>query len=157
MDIGSIVSQRLTAIRKLQENPNDVQALTQMYKSNQEVICIFQKIDDVIDLQAKHTGVFQMQSWAQSKQQPGQFTGTTGAQVLSQAELSSGYQAWAKKVLITPPRPSSFLTPGRLEQIFRPGLDIETRCVPSPVGSRHRPFLAAAEMESVAARLDAPP
>nr|XP_015839551.1 PREDICTED: protein SON isoform X2 [Tribolium castaneum] len=75
VDIGSIVSQRLTAIRKLQENPNDVQALTQMYKSNKE-----------------------MQSWAQSKQQPGQFTGTTGAQVLSQAELSSGYQAWAKKV-----------------------------------------------------------
>ncbi|EFA12364.2 Protein SON-like Protein [Tribolium castaneum] len=74
VDIGSIVSQRLTAIRKLQENPNDVQALTQMYKSNKE-----------------------MQSWAQSKQQPGQFTGTTGAQVLSQAELSSGYQAWAKK------------------------------------------------------------
>ncbi|XP_063906203.1 protein Son isoform X2 [Zophobas morio] len=77
VDIGSIVSQRLTAIRKLQENPNDVQALTQMYKSNQE-----------------------MQSWAQSKQQPGQFTGTTGAQVLSQAELSSGYQAWAKKASV---------------------------------------------------------
>lgn len=41
-----------------------------------------------------------MQSWAQSKQQLGQFTGTTGAQILSQAELSSGYQAWAKKVAI---------------------------------------------------------
>lgn len=38
VDIGSIVSQRLTAIRKLQENPNDVQALTQMYKSNKEVV-----------------------------------------------------------------------------------------------------------------------
>ncbi|XP_068912152.1 protein Son isoform X2 [Tenebrio molitor] len=77
VDIGSIVSQRLTAIRKLQENPNDVQALTQMYKSNKE-----------------------MQSWAQSKQQPGQFTGTTGAQVLSHAELSAGYQAWAKKASV---------------------------------------------------------
>ncbi|XP_074034056.1 son RNA binding protein isoform X2 [Leptinotarsa decemlineata] len=73
-DIGSIVSQRLTAIRRLQENPHDVQALTQMYKSNKE-----------------------MQSWATSKQQLGQFTGSTGAQILSQAELSSGYQAWAKK------------------------------------------------------------
>lgn len=39
-----------------------------------------------------------MQSWATSKQQLGQFTGSTGAQILSQAELSSGYQAWAKKV-----------------------------------------------------------
>ncbi|CAG9865315.1 unnamed protein product [Phyllotreta striolata] len=74
VDIGSIVSQRLSAMRRLQENPNDVQALTQMYKSNKE-----------------------MQSWATSKQQLGQFTGSTGAQILSQAELSSGYQAWAKK------------------------------------------------------------
>ncbi|PSN55329.1 hypothetical protein C0J52_01778 [Blattella germanica] len=39
-----------------------------------------------------------MQMWAESKQQPGQFTGSTGARVLSAAELSSGYQAWAKKV-----------------------------------------------------------
>lgn len=37
MDIGAIVSQRLAAIRKLQENPNDIQALNQMYKSNKEV------------------------------------------------------------------------------------------------------------------------
>ncbi|CAG9827060.1 unnamed protein product [Diabrotica balteata] len=74
VDIGSIISQRLSAMRKLQENPNDVQALTEVYKSNKE-----------------------MQSWATSKQQLGQFTGSTGAQILSQAELSSGYQAWAKK------------------------------------------------------------
>lgn len=40
-----------------------------------------------------------MQTWAESKQQPGQFTGSTGAQIMSQAELSSGYQAWARKVL----------------------------------------------------------
>lgn len=39
-----------------------------------------------------------MQTWAESKQQPGQFTGSTGAQILSQAELASGYQAWARKV-----------------------------------------------------------
>nr|CAI5838941.1 unnamed protein product [Callosobruchus analis] len=74
VDISSIVSQRLTAMRKLQENPHDVQALTQMHKSNRE-----------------------MQSWASSKQQFGQFTGSTGANILSQAELSSGFQAWAKK------------------------------------------------------------
>lgn len=40
----------------------------------------------------------QMQMWAESKQQPGQFTGSTGARVLSAAELASGFQAWAKKV-----------------------------------------------------------
>ncbi|XP_050307702.1 protein Son [Anthonomus grandis grandis] len=77
-DIGSIVSQRLTALRKLQENPHDVKALGDMYKSNKE-----------------------METWAKSKQQfsqlSGQFTGSTGAQVLTQAELASGYQAWAKK------------------------------------------------------------
>ncbi|VEN39268.1 unnamed protein product [Callosobruchus maculatus] len=77
VDINSIVSQRLTAMRKLQENPHDVQALTQMHKSNRE-----------------------MQSWASSKQQFGQFTGSTGANILSQAELSSGFQAWAKKAII---------------------------------------------------------
>lgn len=42
-----------------------------------------------------------MQNWATSKQMPGQFTGSTGAQILSAAELSSGYQAWARKVIKT--------------------------------------------------------
>lgn len=40
----------------------------------------------------------QMNTWAESKQQIGQFTGSTGAQILTQAELSAGYQAWARKV-----------------------------------------------------------
>ncbi|PNF30720.1 hypothetical protein B7P43_G06082, partial [Cryptotermes secundus] len=75
LDIGAIVSQRLTAMRKLQENPNDVQAISEMYRAQKG-----------------------MQMWAESKQQPGQFTGTTGARVLTAAELASGYQAWAKKV-----------------------------------------------------------
>lgn len=39
-----------------------------------------------------------MNNWAESKQQIGQFTGSTGAQILSQAELNAGYQAWARKV-----------------------------------------------------------
>lgn len=39
-----------------------------------------------------------MRNWAESKQMPGQFVGTTGAKVLTPAELSSGYQAWARKV-----------------------------------------------------------
>ncbi|GJQ81661.1 hypothetical protein Trydic_g8539 [Trypoxylus dichotomus] len=74
IDIAAIVTQRLSAMRKLQENPNDVQALNSMYKAQKE-----------------------MNTWAESKQQIGQFTGSTGAQILSQAELSSGYQAWARK------------------------------------------------------------
>lgn len=40
-----------------------------------------------------------MNNWAESKQQIGQFTGSTGANILSQAELNAGYQAWARKVL----------------------------------------------------------
>ena len=39
-----------------------------------------------------------MKSWAESKQMPGQFTGSTGVKVLTPAELTSGYQAWARKV-----------------------------------------------------------
>lgn len=39
-----------------------------------------------------------MSAWANSKFVPGQFTGTTGANVLSAKELSSGFQAWAKRV-----------------------------------------------------------
>ncbi|XP_032678715.1 protein SON isoform X2 [Odontomachus brunneus] len=74
VDIGSIVSQRLAAMRKLRENPNDVSALNAMHQAQNE-----------------------MKTWAESKQMPGQFTGSTGAKVLTPAELSSGYQAWARK------------------------------------------------------------
>ncbi|XP_066586408.1 protein Son-like isoform X2 [Prorops nasuta] len=74
VDIGSIVSQRLAAMRKLRENPNDVYALNEMYKAQKE-----------------------MTNWAKSKQMPGQFTGSTGAKMLTPAELTSGYQAWARK------------------------------------------------------------
>ncbi|CAH2011065.1 unnamed protein product [Acanthoscelides obtectus] len=102
VDISSIVSQRLTAMRKLQENPHDVQALTQMHKINRE-----------------------MQSWASSKQQFGQFTGTTGANILSQAELSSGFQAWAKKVLVAGYITVSFFA-GRYSVIS--GCTERTRC-----------------------------
>ena len=42
-----------------------------------------------------------MDHWASSKQEPGQFTGSTGVKVLSQEELSSGHQAWARKVSFT--------------------------------------------------------
>lgn len=39
-----------------------------------------------------------MNTWAESKQQIGQFTGSTGANILTQAELNAGFQAWARKV-----------------------------------------------------------
>lgn len=77
IDIGSIVSQRLAAMRKLRENPNDICAQNEMYRAQNE-----------------------MKTWAESKQMPGQFTGSTGAKVLSPAELTSGYQAWARKVTV---------------------------------------------------------
>lgn len=41
-----------------------------------------------------------MTTWAESKQMPGHFTGSTGAKVLTPAELTSGYQAWARKVIV---------------------------------------------------------
>ena len=37
IDISVIVSQRLSAMRKLSENPNDVEALQQMYKAQNGV------------------------------------------------------------------------------------------------------------------------
>ncbi|XP_031846897.1 uncharacterized protein LOC116433201 isoform X2 [Nomia melanderi] len=84
IDIGSIVSQRLAAMRKLRENPNDICAQNEMYRAQNE-----------------------MRSWAESKQMPGQFTGSTGAKVLSPAELTSGYQAWARKDQLVSAQPVS--------------------------------------------------
>ena len=74
MDISSIVSQRLAAMRKLEDNPNDPEALQKMY--------VAQKA---------------MSTWLESKNKPGQFTGHTGAKVMSKAELNLGVQAWARQ------------------------------------------------------------
>lgn len=41
-----------------------------------------------------------MSAWANSKFIPGQFTGSTGANILSARELTSGFQAWAKRVSV---------------------------------------------------------
>ena len=51
-DISEIVSSRLAAMKKLQENPNDPEALAAMYEAQK-----------------------QMSNWAASKNKPGQFTG----------------------------------------------------------------------------------
>ncbi|CAL1537377.1 unnamed protein product [Lymnaea stagnalis] len=84
IDIGSIISERLQAVRKLQENPYDVQALTKMHKVQE-----------------------QASRWATSKHLPGQFLGTTGAHVLSQEELigDKKHQAWARKTQLTQAAP----------------------------------------------------
>ncbi|KAK8724299.1 hypothetical protein OTU49_011327 [Cherax quadricarinatus] len=74
VDISQIVSTRLSAMRKLQDNPHDSEAIKTLHNVQKE-----------------------MQNWALSKQEPGQFTGTTGVKVLSQEELSAGHQAWARK------------------------------------------------------------
>lgn len=41
---------------------------------------------------------FQMSTWAISKTTPGQFTGSTGANILTARELTAGQQAWVKRV-----------------------------------------------------------
>ena len=77
-DISSIVKQRLEAQKKLEDNPNDSDALAKLYDAQKE-----------------------MEKWAESKNKPGQFTGTTGAKILTHAELSTGVQAWAKNEQFT--------------------------------------------------------
>ncbi|XP_055888930.1 protein SON-like [Biomphalaria glabrata] len=76
LDISTIITERLQAVRKLQENPYDVQALNKMHKVQE-----------------------QASKWAISKHLPGQFMGSTGAHVLSQEELigDKKRQAWARK------------------------------------------------------------
>ena len=73
-DISSIVSLRLNAMKKLSDNPNDQEAMKNLYEAQKE-----------------------MSNWAVSKNKPGQFTGHTGAKVLTHSELTSGLQAWAKQ------------------------------------------------------------
>jgi len=74
VDIGTIVSKRLNAQRKLQQNPEDASALQDMYDAQK-----------------------QMEQWATSKNKPGQFVGATGANILKKHELNNGQQAWARK------------------------------------------------------------
>uniref|UniRef100_A0A672F7B1 SON DNA binding protein n=1 Tax=Salarias fasciatus TaxID=181472 RepID=A0A672F7B1_SALFA len=75
VDISQAVTERIRAQRRLAENPYDVTA-----------ICMLSRAQEQVD------------AWAQSNTVPGLFTGSTGAQVLSSEELSSGGpQAWLKK------------------------------------------------------------
>lgn len=91
-------------MRKLQENPNDNAAITQMENSQKEVRIVLHFVlqKDCITIRMElhsQNGFFQMSSWAASKFTPGKFLGSTGANILSAKELQSGgTQAWAKKV-----------------------------------------------------------
>ncbi|KAM7360904.1 son RNA binding protein isoform 2-T2 [Cochliomyia hominivorax] len=82
LDVSSIISKRLNAMRRLQENPMDPEALKMMYNSQKE-----------------------MSTWASSKHLPGQFTGSTGVNVLKPNELNSGPQVWARRDQLTSTKP----------------------------------------------------
>lgn len=78
IDIGAIISERLSAFKKLQENPNDIDAVMALGKVQEKASL-----------------------WAQSKNLPGKFLGSTGAHIMSQEELigpDKKRQAWAKRV-----------------------------------------------------------
>lgn len=82
-------------MRKLQDNPEDFEAKKLMFNTQKDVRFIFL----LVGLGTKLKFLFfQMSAWATSKFTPGQFTGSTGANILTVKELASGFQSWAKKV-----------------------------------------------------------
>ncbi|KAG4068536.1 hypothetical protein HA402_004877 [Bradysia odoriphaga] len=100
LDVTTIITKRLNAMRKLQDNPLDQEAIKLMYNTQKD-----------------------MSAWANSKFVPGQFTGSTGANILSARELTSGFQAWAKRdQLITATPLSSGMGMHLLQKMgWRPG------------------------------------
>ncbi|XP_001359575.2 protein SON [Drosophila pseudoobscura] len=82
MDVSSIITQRLSAIRRLQTNPTDCEAIKMMHNAQRD-----------------------MSSWASSKHLPGQFTGSTGAHVMKAHELNSGPQLWVRRDQLTSTKP----------------------------------------------------
>jgi len=73
-DISDLVAKRMEAQRRLQAEPNDIEALLML----QEV-------------------QMKMQNWCQSNVKPGQFTGELVKNLLPKEHLKGGFQAWAKK------------------------------------------------------------
>ncbi|KAG8538249.1 hypothetical protein GDO81_023025 [Engystomops pustulosus] len=72
------MNERAVAQTRLTGNPYDLEALFMLNRAQEQI-----------------------DAWAQSTSIPGQFTGSTGAQVLSAEEISnSGPQAWLKKVYV---------------------------------------------------------
>ncbi|XP_063812555.1 protein SON isoform X2 [Pseudophryne corroboree] len=79
VDITSAMNERAVAQTRLTGNPFDLQALSLLNRAQEQI-----------------------DAWALSTSIPGQFTGSTGAQVLTADEISnSGPQAWLKKQVLT--------------------------------------------------------
>ena len=76
LDISELVGKRMEAQRRLQSDPNDIEALLTLQ-----------------EIQMK------MQNWCQSNVKPGQFTGELVKNLLPKEDLQGGFQAWAKKVI----------------------------------------------------------
>ncbi|XP_040194856.1 protein SON isoform X4 [Rana temporaria] len=75
VDITAAMNERAMAQTRLTGNPFDLEALLMLNRAQEQI-----------------------DAWAQSTSLPGQFTGSTGAQVLSADEISNtGPQAWLKK------------------------------------------------------------
>ncbi|XP_064488769.1 serine/arginine repetitive matrix protein 2-like [Ornithodoros turicata] len=74
MDLCEIMSRRVEALRRLKENPMDMEAMHIFHECHK-----------------------QFQAWAQSKQEPGQYTGTVDFKPLTPEELSGPFPAWVKK------------------------------------------------------------
>ncbi|XP_078265760.1 SON DNA and RNA binding protein b isoform X2 [Rhinoraja longicauda] len=75
VDISATMTERATAQKRLVKNPYDVEAMSIILRTQEQI--------DV---------------WAQANSLPGQFTGSTGAHVLTYEELThSGPQAWIRK------------------------------------------------------------
>ncbi|KHN77498.1 Protein SON [Toxocara canis] len=78
-NVGRVLARRVQAKKRLTEDPNDVEAMNMLKEA-----------DD------------QMNAWAASKYVVGQFTGTTGVNILTAEQLAPDdprYSAWAKKDL----------------------------------------------------------
>lgn len=75
LDISDLVAKRMDAQRRLQTDPNDIEALL-----------VLQEIQ------------MKMQNWCQSNVKPGQFTGELVKNLLPKEDLQGGFQAWVKKV-----------------------------------------------------------
>lgn len=73
-DISELVAKRMDSQRRLQGDPNDIEALLTLQ-----------------EIQMK------MQNWCQSNVKPGQFTGELVKNLLPKENLQGGFQAWAKK------------------------------------------------------------
>ncbi|XP_048396686.1 protein SON-like isoform X3 [Stegostoma tigrinum] len=79
VDISVTMTERATAQRRLVKNPYDEAAMSMILQTQEQI--------DV---------------WAQSNSLPGQFTGSTGAQVLTYEKLTnSGPQAWIRKFMFS--------------------------------------------------------